>query len=79
MIVKHVTHGITNMLIGLIRAARHTLPASVNRQTAFLWRIGRVGRLASKTPNQGLEGSFCCWIAGERLLQKECCFHMHRY
>ena len=25
-------------------------------------------RLASKTQNQGLESSFCCWIAGERLL-----------
>ena len=27
--------------------------------------------LASKTLNQNLESSLCCWIAGERLLFKE--------
>ena len=26
----------------------------------------------SKTPHQGLESSFCCWIARRRLAPKEC-------
>ena len=25
-------------------------------------------------PNQGVERSFCCWIAGQRVAQKECSF-----
>ena len=35
--------------------------------------------LASKTPNQGLDNSLCCWTAGQGLVQKECLFHRHRY
>ena len=32
------------------------------------------GVLAFRTPNQGLEIRFCCWIAGQGLAQKECFF-----
>ena len=37
-------------------------------------RGGRKERLAFKTPNQnqGLQSSFCCWIAGQRLTQSFC-------
>ena len=27
-----------------------------------------------KTPSHGLESSFCCWVAGQRLVQKDCSF-----
>ena len=30
--------------------------------------------LASKTPNQGLDDSFCCWTAGQGLAQKDVYF-----
>ena len=29
--------------------------------------------MGSKAPNQGLESTFCCWIAGHRLCTKEVC------
>ena len=35
--------------------------------------------LVSKTPNQGLGSSFCCWTARQGLAQKECLCHRHRY
>ena len=37
------------------------IPVSVTTKTTR----DNMGGLASKTPNQGLESSFCCWIAGE--------------
>ena len=37
----------------------------------LLRRRRLVGRLAFKTPNQGLASSFCCRIGGQRLVQKE--------
>ena len=39
----------------------------------------RAGTLALKTPNQGLESSFCCWIALSRFARKDCLFHRRRY
>ena len=33
---------------------------------------------AFRTPNQGLESSFCCWSAGQSLAQKEHVFHKHQ-
>ena len=38
-----------------------------------------MGRLDFRAPNQGLESSFCGWIAGQRLAQKECLFRHRRY
>ena len=32
-----------------------------------------------RAPNQGVESSLCCWIAGPRLAQKALSFHRHRY
>ena len=42
-------------------------------------RRRQVGISAFKTPNQGLESSFCCCFAGQRISEKECFFHRHRY
>ena len=33
-----------------------------------------MGRSAVRAPNQGEDGSFCCWIAGQWLARKECFF-----
>ena len=52
------------------------IPVPVKKK--LLRRTGQVGRFASKTPNQGLERSFCWWIAGHRLLQQEFVVHRHR-
>ena len=35
--------------------------------------------LAWNTTNQGLKRSFSCQVPGQRLVQKECFFHWHRY
>ena len=48
-------------------------------EKTLLRRRIHVKLLASKTPNQGLESSFCCWTAGQGLVQKECLFHRHQY
>ena len=45
------------------------LPVSVRK--AFLRRGGHEQILTSKTPNQGLQSSFCCRIAGQRLTEEE--------
>ena len=46
------------------------VPVSVKK--SLLWIRKQVGKSAFKTPNQGLDCSFCCWIAWPRLAQKEC-------
>ena len=43
-------------------------------EKTLLWRIKLVRILALKTPNQGLDCSYCCWVAWPRLTQKECFF-----
>ena len=62
---------------GLILLILPVIPVSV--KTTILRRRIHMKLLASKTPNQGLNNSFCCWTAGQRLAQKECSFHRHRY
>ena len=47
------------------------LPVSVKK---LLWMRGPLGVSAEKAPNQGVESSFCCCLAGRRLLRKECVF-----
>ena len=44
-------------------------------EKTLLRRRGPLGKSAWKTPNQGLDSSFCCWIARPRLVQKECFVH----
>ena len=41
-------------------------------QTTLIRRIIHVGRRAFWVPKQGLQSTLCCWIAGQRLAQKEC-------
>ena len=53
------------------------IPVSV-KKTLLRKMIG-MGTLAFRAPNQGLESSFCRWVAGQRLAWKECIFHRHRY
>ena len=38
-----------------------------------------LGISAFRSPNQGLDCSFCRWITGHGLAEKECCFHRHRH
>ena len=47
-------------------------PASVKK--TLLRRRRPLGRAAWKTPNRGEDRSFSCWIAKQRLEQKECFF-----
>ena len=56
---------------------RHTYRC-LSKET-FLRRTRHVGVQAPRAPNQGLENSFCCWIAVQQLAEKECCFHRHRF
>ena len=53
------------------------IPAPVKK--TLLWRREPSGERALKAPNLEEDRSFCCWIAGQRLAQKECFFHRHRY
>ena len=48
-------------------------------EKTLLRRRIHVKLLVSRTPNRGLESSFCCWTAGQGLAQKECLFHRHQY
>ena len=48
------------------------LPMSVTK--TLLWRRTLLGNLASKTPNQGLESSFCCCVAVQGLTQRNVFF-----
>ena len=53
------------------------LPVSV--KITLLQRGRPLGRRACKTPNQGVESSFCHWSARQRLAWNELFFHGHRY
>ena len=52
------------------------LPVSVKK--TVLRRRRPMGTLASKSPNQGPESSFCCWSASSRFAQNECFVRRHR-
>ena len=55
-------------------SARRQGMLEVKEKTSL--RRGRpLGGQASRAANQGVESSFCCWIAGWRLAEKECSFH----
>ena len=43
-------------------------------ETNTLWKIVDTEMLALRTPNQGLDCSFCRWVAGHGLAEKECVF-----
>ena len=45
------------------------VPVSVKK--TLLRRGVHIGRFALRAPNQGLESSFCCRIAGQGLVQKD--------
>ena len=49
--------------------AHKHIPVSV--QKTLLRKIIHIGILVFRSPNQGLESSFCCWTAGQGLAQKE--------
>ena len=72
--------------------ARSVLGARLMRRETYrermylcLWTktlLGRrrpLGRWPLRAPDQGLESTFCCRVAGQGLAQKECLFHRHRY
>ena len=60
------------------QAARQIVRCETGVCEKTLLRIRRrEGKLASRTPNRGLERSFCRCVAGQRLAQKECFFHRH--
>ena len=42
-------------------------------------RRRHLGSGVFRAPSQGVGSSFFCWIAGQRLAQKEYMFHRHRY
>ena len=55
----------------------HIIPASVTK--TLLQRRGQMGENTFRAPNQGLDRSFCRWIAGQWLEQEELLVHRHRY
>ena len=52
------------------------IAVSVNKP--LLGKRNHIGRHAHGSPNQGEGSGFRCWIAGQRLGQKECPIHRHR-
>ena len=59
-----------------LKPGSRNIPVCLNK--TLLRRRRHVKMLASGTPNQGPESSFCCWTAGQGLAQKECILHRHR-
>ena len=53
------------------------LPASVKK--TLLRKTIHVEILAFRASNQGLDCSFCRWVAGHGLAEKNCVFHRHRH
>ena len=52
--------------------SRTLTPVSVKK--TLLRRGRRVGNLHKQAPNRGLDSSFCCCVARQRLTQQECFF-----
>ena len=57
-------------------AAAHPAPAGIplSVKKTLLRRRRRLGKRAFRAPNQGLDSSFCRWIAGQRLATNTCFF-----